>query len=114
MNKKNSIFYTHSEISEGAYFEFRYNWQNKCALYIPISKDQVFFKEYLKYLEPTKTPDGNTKFDACGINYYTKEQAEKMLNRIKADKPKEYTVLLSWLDKFISESSENGFYILGV
>ncbi len=114
LKKKNKIFITPAEKKSGAHFEFRYSWLEENSLYVPVSKDTIFFKEYFKYLEPTETPDGGTKFDGCGINYYTKKQARIIFERIQTDKPKEYMVLLAWLEKFLADSSENGFYILGV
>ena len=111
---KKSIFVTTDKKTKGAHFEFQAFAYQESSLFVPISKDVDFFSEYLKYLEPTETPDGSTKFDGCGINYYTKEQARIMYERIQNDEPEEYTVLLAWLKKIISSPSEKGFYILGV
>ena len=117
MLKNRKIFLTYGEKSKEAHFEFcRFYFSREECLYVSISNDAAFFKEYLKYLEPTRTPDGGTKFDGCGINNYTKEQAETMLKRIKADKPREYEILANWLEKVISDDNPlvNGFYIQGV
>ena len=111
---KKSIFVTEDKKTKGAHFEFQPFLCQGSSLFVPISKDNVFFEEYLKYLEPTETPDGGTKFDGCGINYYTKEQAQIIYERIQNDKPEEYTILITWLEKIISNPSEVGFYILGV
>ena len=112
--RRKSIFITKYEKSNSAHFEFRHFSEQIDSLYVPINQDIVFFKEYLKYLEPTKTPNGATKFDACGINYYTKEQAQIMYEKIQNDKPKDHATLLSWLEKVISSTSEFGFYLRGV
>lgn len=52
------------------------------------------------------------KIGQNGVNYYTKEQAVDILQRIKKDKPKDYEILAEWLEKAVSEY--NGFYFLGV
>ena len=114
---ENLIFTTYAKKKHGAHFEFQYFRFDLCSedsLFVPFEKDTVFFKEYLKYLEPTETPNGGTRFDGCGINYYTKQQAKAMFERIESDKPKEYSVLLEWLEKVISDTDCKGFYILGV
>lgn len=117
LKKEKTIFVSYDEKTGGAHFEFRYFRYSLCeedSLFVPFYKDDIFFKEYFKYLEPTETPNGETRFDGCGINYYTKEQAKTMFERIKADKPKEYTVLLRWLEKVIFDTDCKGFYILGI
>ena len=120
MRKQKPIFvsYETRQKTGGAHFEFQYcslfkiEYEN--SLFVPISRDAVFFKEYFKYLEPTETPNGGSRFDGCGINFYTKEQAKTMSDSIAADKPKEYEVLLAWLEKVILAQDCKGFYILGV
>ena len=108
------IFLTCAEKGAGAHLEFMYSFlSEENNLFVPIGKDTIFFKEYLKYLNPTQTPDGGKIFDGCGYNYYTKEQAETMYHKIKSDKPKDFQILIKWLEKFIYESNEKGFYING-
>ncbi len=97
----------------GAHFDFCcYALPEEEYLFVPLSRDAVFFKEYLKYLDPTETPNGQNKFDGCGINFYTKEQTIRMAERIRKDKPKEYEVLLAWLEKVIEKQTD--FFIHGV
>ncbi|MBQ4556692.1 MAG: hypothetical protein IJA60_03485 [Clostridia bacterium] len=117
LKKETPIFASYNEKTNNAHFEFQYFRFSLChedSLFVPFSNDVAFFKEYLKYLEPTETPNGEKRFDGCGRNYYTKEQAKTMFERIKTDNPKEYTVLLKWLEKAILDSDCKGFYILGV
>jgi hypothetical protein len=49
--------------------------------------------------------------DYCGINYYSREKAIKIIERLKERKPEEFEILLDWL---LSDLKYNGFYILGV
>jgi hypothetical protein len=114
LKNNNKIFITQDEKTEGAHFEFRVCSGQGSSLFVPIHKDTVFFDEYLKYLEPTETPNGGSTFDGCGINYYTREQAQIMCNKIQKDKPQEYTILLDWLKNNVLDPSKNGFYLFGV
>lgn len=110
-----------------AYFEFQYckkNWTIKKlvnkgyafwqpdSLLVHIEDDMEFFEHYLKYLEPTNAPNGTQEFCFYGVNYYTKEQTQSILDRIKQDKPKECEILIAWLEKAVSDY--NGFYFLGI
>lgn len=49
--------------------------------------------------------------DIWGINYYSSEQVEKIIDLIKEKKPQEYEVVLAWIEK---AKEYNGIYILGV
>lgn len=51
------------------------------------------------------------KMDVWGINYYSPEQVEKMIDLIKEKKPQEYETVLLWLER---AKEYNGIYILGV
>ena len=82
------------------------------SLLVHMDDDEIFFSNYLKYLSPALAPDGTTQFSDCGVNYYTKEQAEGMRSLILSEKPLEYGILAAWLEKAASEY--NGFYILGI
>lgn len=121
------MFITCSEKQGSAYFEFQYckkefdikntlkkdfSFWEKDSLLVHIDYDIEFFDNYADYL---KTPDhieNALKFDAYGVNYYTKEQALTILNMIKKDKPKDFEVFVEWLDKATTEY--NGFFFLGI
>lgn len=49
--------------------------------------------------------------DGCGINYFSPRQTELIKEKINEEKPREYEVLLSWLEK---GKEYNGFYVLGL
>lgn len=121
------MFIACTEKKGSAYFEFQY-----CKKDLPLKKlvkpggygfwekdsilvhidDDTFFENYLKYLEPTNAPNGTTEFCYYGINYYTKEQTLSIVKRIKEDKPKEFEIVVAWLEKAITDY--NGFYFLGI
>lgn len=82
------------------------------SLYFYVDYDEIFFREYGEYFSSPTTPNGEHRFDYYGINYYTKEQAEDILKRIKADAPPESPALISWLENAAQEY--NGFFLLGI
>lgn len=49
--------------------------------------------------------------DIYGINYYSPSVITIVIDKINANKPTEYEVLIDWLEK---AKEYNGFYILGV
>ncbi|MBC8587751.1 hypothetical protein [Paratissierella segnis] len=49
--------------------------------------------------------------DFYGINYYTLEQSNLIIERVNKENPLDYQILLNWLDDV---KKYNGFYILGV
>lgn len=113
---------------KGGRFEFQYCKRNgdvrelakgepyqslmKDSLYFHFDYDDIFLIEHRSYFDKPTTPDGGHVFDYWGINYYTKEQAALILERIKTDKPFESEKLIPWLEKAAFEY--NGFYILGI
>lgn len=121
------MFIPCSEKQGTAYFEFQYckkEWNikkilkkgylfwEKDSLLVHIDNGKNFFESYLKYLEFTNAPNGTTEFCSYGVNYYTKEQTFSILERMKADKPKDFEVLVAWLEKAAVEY--NGFFFLGI
>ena len=48
--------------------------------------------------------------DLVGINFYSKEQINGIIKRIKVKTPPDYEILLNWLEIGLNY---NGFYILG-
>ena len=49
--------------------------------------------------------------DVYGINYYSSDMTDSIIIKINQEKPAEYEILLSWLEK---TKEYNGFYILGL
>ena len=118
------MFIPCSEKQGSAYFEFQYckkEWNikkilkkgcsfwEKDSLLVHVDCDRDFFENYGGYLE---TPDGTQKLDPYGVNYYTKEQTFVIIEQIKNDKPQEFDVLVTWLEKAATEY--NGFFFLGI
>lgn len=48
--------------------------------------------------------------DLSGLNYYSSDLTDIIIEKIKDEKPLDYEVLLDWL---IKSKAYNGFYILG-
>ncbi len=89
-----------------------YGYWEKDSLLVHIDHEEGFFNGYRKYLEPTNAPNGTCEFCYYGVNYYTKEQTESILERIKEDKPEGFEVISSWLEKAVNDY--NDFYLLGI
>ena len=49
--------------------------------------------------------------DIFGINYYSYDLIDLIINKIKNKKPREYDALIQWLN---NAKRYNGFYILGI
>ncbi len=49
--------------------------------------------------------------DWCEINYFSPEQMQLIIKRLRAEKPKGYQPLLNWLEQ---GTQYNGFYVLGL
>ena len=118
------MFIPCSEKRGSAYFEFQYckkEWNikkllkkgysfwEKDSLLVHVDYYRDLFENYGDYLE---TLDGTQKLDPYGVNYYTKEQTFVIIEQIKNDKPQEFDVLVTWLEKAVTEY--NGFFFLGI
>ena len=57
-------------------------------------------------------PNGERGCDSCGVNYYSKDETEKIIEKLSSRLNGEYAALLPWLK--IAEKRGKGFYILGV
>ena len=86
------------------------HWKND-SLYVYGHDSDTFVSHYGKIF--TGGIYSNRKsgiVDVYGINYYSKEQMQLILEQIRRMKPLDYWTLLTWLEK----SKENiGFYVLG-
>lgn len=81
------------------------------SLYIMGDDINEFFSCYSKILNCGISNNGEiNSLDVFGINYYSQEQSNHIIERIKKEKPQDYQILLDWLsdiDRYI------GFYVLG-
>ncbi len=76
-----------------------HHWQND-SLYI--DDENLFYNEYHHIFND---------LDIFYMNYYGPESINPVIEKIIATKPKEYEVLVEWLNK---AKEYNGFYILGL
>ena len=87
------------------------NWRND-SLYISGDDWEIFYKNYKNiFKNGTYNNLKSGEIDLCGINYYSPEQVEEMIKAIEEKKPKDYIIVLEWLNK---AKEFNGVYILGV
>jgi beta-glucosidase/6-phospho-beta-glucosidase/beta-galactosidase len=87
------------------------NWCND-SLYVCGDDWETFYKNYKNIFKNGVYSNlKNGEVDWCSINYYSPEQVEEMIKIIEEKKPKEYQVVLEWLNK---AKEFNGVYILGV
>ena len=124
--KSNKFFITIKEKKGTGYFEFQYckkelsiknlinnneHWKED-SLFVDANSDLNFFENYgfcLYYINPQNQTN---QFCEYGVNYYTKEQTKIILDKIEEVKPKDYEIIVAWLEKAINEY--NGFYFMGI
>lgn len=86
------------------------HWKNN-SLYICGDDMGAFYSYYGEIITGGIYNNGKSgPVDPFGINFFSSEQAARIISRIKDEKPLDYQILLDWLkgiDQFI------GFYILG-
>ena len=86
-------------------------WRND-SLYISGDDWEIFYKCYKDvFKNGTYNNLKSGDIDFFGINYYSPEQVEEMIKTIEEKKPKDYIIVLEWLNK---AKEFNGIYILGV
>ena len=108
-----------------AYLEFQYcekevgknpfrkiEFKKQTSLLVSANNLEQFLDLYSKFLGPCISPDGSGRFYEFGENYYTKEMAKEIYNKIKRANIKGEEPLLVWLYQAFTEY--NGFYILGL
>jgi hypothetical protein len=88
-----------------------YTFFESDSLLVHISDECKLFKHYLRYLSQMHTPDSGNKFYYAGVNYYTKEETRKILERIEKDRPPYCEPLIAWLR---TAQAYNGFFFLGI
>lgn len=87
------------------------HWKND-SLYIRGDDMDEFFAQYSKIFDDGICYNGECGVvDLWGTNYYTLEQTTHLMEILKRDKPKDYQVLLNWLEDV---DKYNGFYLFGV
>ena len=85
------------------------NWKND-SLYI--SDENIFYLEYSQIFDCGTYNNLQTGIvDIYGINYYAPSVTAQIVEKLHAQKPMDYEVLLDWLNQY---KSYNGFYILGI
>lgn len=87
------------------------HWQDD-SLYIYVDDIDCFLSSYGAIFNCGTYNNSETGLiDVFDIKYYSLEQTEEMINLIEKEKPVDYQILLSWLDKV---KDNNGFYFLGI
>ncbi len=84
-----------------------HNWATD-SLYLDamFDEDDLFYKNYNNIFGQFG------KLDYFGINYFTKEQAQKILSDVQSQDLPDKDTLIAWLEVCIN--NYNGFYFLGV
>lgn len=86
-----------------------HNWEND-SLYVDCEYE--FDNEYSSIFDCGIYHNMKTgPVDLYGINYYPTSTIEPIIERLNMEKPRDYEILLCWLDK---AKHYNGFYILGI
>lgn len=87
------------------------HWKDD-SLYIYMEDIDVFINEYNDIFDCGIYHNLNSGvIDICGINYYSKEIVLNLIEKVKNKKPKDYEILIVWLEK---SRNYNGFYFLGI
>lgn len=111
---EDKIYYGKEEKTIKELFKNIQYWKED-SLYLNESDDEnmfLFENKYLNYFLKTLTPNGKFDFEPFGVNYYSKERAQNILNELLvADLPNS-NILCKWLTKCVE--SYQGFYILGI
>ena len=85
------------------------HWKND-SLYI--DDENTFHQEYSHSFNCGIYNDLKSGIvDIYGINYYTPELIDRIIEKLHKEKPTEYEVIIEWLNK---SKEYNGFYILGI
>lgn len=86
-------------------------WKDN-SLYVHIDDIELFLEQYAKIFDGGTYNNLETGMvDMYGINYYFPNQVEEIIREIEMEKPKEYSVILEWLNR---AKDYNGIYILGI
>ena len=86
-------------------------WKDN-SLYVYIDDIELFLEQYAKFFDGGTYNNLETGMvDMYGINYYFPNQVEEIIRGIEMKKPKEYGVILEWLNR---AKDYDGIYILGI
>ncbi len=89
----------------------RTHWLND-SLYVHGDDQGEFFQEYSQIFNCGIYANFQTGVVDCwGINYYSPETIEPIIQKIQQNQPKNNQLLLDWLN---TAKQYNGFYIFGV
>lgn len=92
-------------------FSLTQNWKND-SLYIFGDDMEQFYQHYGAIFTGGRYHNGKSgPPDLCGINFYSHQQAQQIIQRLVAQTPPDYQPLLHWLQ---SGANCIGFYLLGV
>lgn len=131
MTRRKPLFIPFAEKNEGssAYYEFQYckrdltveqavkptTWSHwaEDSLLVHMDGEHELFCNYIKpYMSAPHAPNGSRVYFYAGVNYYTREEATEMLDRLRIDRPVGCEALIPWLERAANEFY--GFYIMGV
>lgn len=87
------------------------HWSND-SLYMNWDDFNKFYELYGDVFGCAVFSNGEQGCDSCGVNYYSKEETEKIIEKFSKHIDEEYSALLPWLK--VAEKRGKGFYILGV
>ena len=87
------------------------HWQND-SLYISGDDMDAFYEHYGSIITGGTYNNGECgPMDLFGINFYSREQASMIAERLKTETPQDYQILLKWMQSGVNYI---GFYVLGV
>ena len=87
------------------------HWEND-SLYVSGDDMDIFYLHYGHIITGGTYHDQTIgPMDLLGINFYSREQAACILNRIQLEKPPDYQIFENWLR---AGKHDTGFYVLGV
>lgn len=87
------------------------HWNDK-SLYIQLDDIEEFVDLYKEIFDNGVYNNLTEGYiDEYGINYYSKDKVEIIKNKLQVIKPKDFEILLSWLE---DSKKYNGIYILGI
>ncbi len=85
------------------------HWQDD-SLYV--DDENKFYKEYSSIFDCGVYNNlSSGSVDVYGLNYYSPEKTDIIIDKLGRKKPCDYQMLLDWLEK---SKEYNGFYILGI
>lgn len=82
------------------------------SLYMDWDDFGEFYELYGELFSCAVFPNGEHGCDSCGVNYYGKEETEKIAMELSQRINEDYSALLPWLQA--AEKRGKGFYILGI